>query len=175
MKSRSGFTIVELLIVIVVIGILAALVISTFSQAQVRARNAAKHNELKAWHKIFEVYKAQKGYYPDLTNGGYCLGADFPLGGGGVARCRDYGGTGTSSYPQSASAGLMSELASVASLPTSSKHPVRGTVGPYTDYTSAIINLVMVIEGQSSDCPDGTLYAWDDGAGRLLCKITLTR
>lgn len=73
---RAGFTIVELLIVIVVIGILAALVISTFSGAQVRAENTKTIEALKSYVKAIALYAADNGAYPS-TNAYPCLG-DYP-------------------------------------------------------------------------------------------------
>jgi prepilin-type N-terminal cleavage/methylation domain-containing protein len=67
-RKESGFTIVELLIVIVVIGILAALVITTFSGIQKKARDTERTTDIKALHGQIEAYYAQNGYYPDLTN-----------------------------------------------------------------------------------------------------------
>ena len=67
-KKQEGFTIVELLIVIVVIGILAALVITTFTGIQQRARNTERETDIKAMHNIVEAYYAQNGYYPTLAN-----------------------------------------------------------------------------------------------------------
>ncbi|RYD50380.1 MAG: prepilin-type N-terminal cleavage/methylation domain-containing protein, partial [Sphingobacteriales bacterium] len=96
--SNRGFTIVELLIVIVVIGILAAISIVAFNGIQTRAQNTQKFNELKNWQRIFESYRSLKGNYPDGADGQtYCLGRGFPMGGGSVRRCRDYSGTGTTS------------------------------------------------------------------------------
>jgi prepilin-type N-terminal cleavage/methylation domain-containing protein len=57
-----GFTIVELLIVIVVIGILAALVLNTFSGVQTRARATAVAQGIKAAEKSFNGYMAGEGY-----------------------------------------------------------------------------------------------------------------
>ena len=65
--KQQGFTIVELLIVIVVIGILAALVITTFTGIQQRARNTERETDIKALHGQVEAYYAQNGYYPTLT------------------------------------------------------------------------------------------------------------
>lgn len=67
--SQSGFTIVELLIVIVVIGILAALVIVTFSGIQQKARDTKRQTDVKAMHSQLEAFFAQNG-------GGYPILAD---------------------------------------------------------------------------------------------------
>lgn len=68
LKRQEGFTIVELLIVIVVIGILAALVITTFSGIQQRARNTERETDLKAVQGQLEAYYADNGRYPTLAN-----------------------------------------------------------------------------------------------------------
>jgi len=67
-NKQSGFTIVELLIVIVVIGILAGLVITTFSGIQQKARDTERETDIKAMHGQVEAFWAQKGYYPSLTD-----------------------------------------------------------------------------------------------------------
>ena len=66
-KSR-GFTIVELLIVIVVIGILAALVVVTYNGIQQKARDTERKTDIKALHGQLEAYQAQNGKYPTLAN-----------------------------------------------------------------------------------------------------------
>lgn len=67
-KKQRGFTIVELLIVIVVIGILAALVITTFSGIQQKGRDTERQTDIKALHGQLEAYSAQNGRYPTLAN-----------------------------------------------------------------------------------------------------------
>src|SRR3989344_151464 len=66
--KQQGFTIVELLIVIVVIGILATLVITTFTGIQQKARNTKRQTDINTLHSQVEAYYAQKGRYPTLTN-----------------------------------------------------------------------------------------------------------
>lgn len=66
-RKQSGFTIVELLIVIIVIGILAALVLVTFTGVQQKARNTERQTDVKAVASHLEVYNAQNGYYPTET------------------------------------------------------------------------------------------------------------
>lgn len=67
-RKESGFTIVELLIVIVVIGILAALVITTFSGIQRKARDSERQTDINAIHGQVEAYYAQNGKYPTGAN-----------------------------------------------------------------------------------------------------------
>src|SRR6267154_1824364 len=63
-RKQSGFTIVEILIVIIVIGILAALVLVTFTGVQQKARNTERQTDVKAVASHLEVYNAQNGFYP---------------------------------------------------------------------------------------------------------------
>jgi prepilin-type N-terminal cleavage/methylation domain-containing protein len=68
LKNKSkGFTIVELLIVIVVIGILATLVIVTFTGIQQKARNSQRETDINALDSHIEAYYAQTGNYPTLA------------------------------------------------------------------------------------------------------------
>lgn len=74
-QKQSGFTIVELLIVIVVIGILAAITIVAYNGFQQRARNAQVSTGVNAYVKAIESYRVVKGEYPSASG---CLGANYP-------------------------------------------------------------------------------------------------
>lgn len=67
-QKQSGFTIVELLIVIVIIGILAGLVITTFVGIQSRARDSERQTDINAIQKQVEAYYAVIGAYPTVTD-----------------------------------------------------------------------------------------------------------
>ena len=67
-RKQSGFTIVELLIVIVVIGILAAIVITTFTGVQKKGRDADRKSDINAIYSQVEVYFAQNSKYPTVAN-----------------------------------------------------------------------------------------------------------
>ena len=67
-RTGRGFTIVELLIVIVVIGILAALVIVTYAGIQKRARDTERKTDVKGIQGQLEAYWADNAKYPTLAN-----------------------------------------------------------------------------------------------------------
>jgi prepilin-type N-terminal cleavage/methylation domain-containing protein len=66
-KNYKGFTIVELLIVIVVIGILAALVLNSFRGVQERARDTKRRTDVNSQASQLEVYYTDNGGYPIFT------------------------------------------------------------------------------------------------------------
>ncbi len=61
---KSGFTIVELLIVVVVIGVLAAIVIVAYSGIQARARDARRLADIQTVSKALQLYYIDNGSYP---------------------------------------------------------------------------------------------------------------
>ena len=63
-SKQKGFTIVELLIVIVVIGILAAITIVAYNGIQNRARDTSVRSDLANLAKQFELYNVDNGRYP---------------------------------------------------------------------------------------------------------------
>ncbi|MBC7459380.1 prepilin-type N-terminal cleavage/methylation domain-containing protein [Candidatus Saccharibacteria bacterium] len=65
---KQGFTIVELLIVIVVIGILAAITIVTFNGVQNNAKFAREKADMNAINKVILLYYADNGFYPVKTS-----------------------------------------------------------------------------------------------------------
>jgi prepilin-type N-terminal cleavage/methylation domain-containing protein len=85
MKQQAGFTIVELLIVIVVIGILAAITIVAFNGVQERAQSTAIISQAKAYVKGLKLMEADIGrptasscIAPSSTiTGGVCPSSDL--------------------------------------------------------------------------------------------------
>lgn len=64
MKSRSGFTIVELLIVIVVIAILAAISIVAYNGIQSRGKDSQTDTAVSQFKKALELYRVDESVYP---------------------------------------------------------------------------------------------------------------
>lgn len=63
-KKQLGFTLVELLIVVAVIGILSALLTANFIGVRQRARDAQRKADLKQMQSSLELYRADQGAYP---------------------------------------------------------------------------------------------------------------
>lgn len=63
-KHQPGFTIVELLVVIVVIGILAAITVVSYNSIQNRGYDTSVQNDLKNIAKQLELYNAEKYVFP---------------------------------------------------------------------------------------------------------------
>ncbi len=62
MRTRNGgFTLVEILIVVVILGILAAIVIPQFTQASTEARESSLASNLQTIRSQIELYKIQHG------------------------------------------------------------------------------------------------------------------
>lgn len=65
--TKKGFTLIELLVVIAIIGILATLIVASFSSAQQRSRDARRKSDLDAVKKALELAKADStggAFYP---------------------------------------------------------------------------------------------------------------
>jgi type II secretion system protein G len=74
--KNPGFTIVELLIVVVVIGILAAIVIVAYNGIQTTARDNVRKADLKTLATAIESYYAVNGNYP--MSSGWCTQISHP-------------------------------------------------------------------------------------------------
>lgn len=199
-NRRDGFTIVELLIVIVVIAILATITVVSYNGITASARVSSALSSVSSYEKALKLYLAEYGNYPEFW-GAVCLGEGYAD--------RDDDGTGdcgASDYPATENASFNTELRKViSSLPPISTHPVRSPfasdvtwVGAYimrwddVIYEGATAPYVLsyVLEGGNTSCrneatmetvPDQswpitrkstTGYSWSDGI-TTECRISL--
>jgi type IV pilus assembly protein PilA len=66
-RKDHGFTIVELLVVIAVIGILAAITLVSYIGVTAKANTAKAQSNAQAAQSIVETYYAEMGYYPGIN------------------------------------------------------------------------------------------------------------
>jgi len=64
MQAKRGFTLVEILIVVVILGILAAIVIPQFTQASTEAKQNSLCSDLQTLRSQIELYKVQHNDNP---------------------------------------------------------------------------------------------------------------
>ncbi len=89
--TRKGFTLVEILIVVIILGILAAIVIPQFSNASQDARRSSLQSTVQTLRSQIELYKLQHGdAIPDVIT------AWDPL-----TKVSTYGGVNFGPYMQS--------------------------------------------------------------------------
>ncbi len=92
MKAKSGFTLVEILIVVVILGILAAIVIPQFTEASTEARTSSLCTDLQTMRSQIELYKVQ--HADDLPGSGEASLVDALIGQTDI-----YGAVGTDFGP----------------------------------------------------------------------------
>jgi prepilin-type N-terminal cleavage/methylation domain-containing protein len=166
-KRRQGFTIVELLIVIVVIGILAAIVIVAYQGAQQRADNSRIMGAVRQYQKAFLAYAIDhQGSWP--TGSFACLGNGYPSN-----QCWN-GPSGTFAVDAATDANLVPYIGSNKPIPSTKVLQITGL----PDYRLGILfnptqsKLVYYLEGGGQTCLDGWAGATEMQGTQ--CAIVLT-
>lgn len=164
----TGFTIVELLIVIVVIGILAAITIVAFNGIQQRARNTQTINGATAYHKAILQYATLTNSYP--TEDG-CLGAGYP------SNVCWRTGSSTAAAVSSALDGQLNTALPTASKPTLATSLLPFTIGA-TNYeragarwVTAERRLIYYLQGTSQQCSISGAVGANEGGVVTQCNI----
>lgn len=156
--KHTGFTIVELLIVIVVIAILAAITIVAYTGVQEGAKNAAINDAAAKSKRMIEAYIAANGSYPYMGENEYvCITTD--------TTCR------RNSSPMGVTPAFDTAMATIGSLPRSAPlvSSVRGGV-TYNYMSTRTVDGVSLpailsyyIYGPNGDCGVPVLTS-DNGA-----------
>lgn len=63
-SQTNGLTLIEILVVLAIIGVLAAVVTASFSQSRAQARDKVRMTSLKELQLAIEQFRAQNGVYP---------------------------------------------------------------------------------------------------------------
>ena len=77
-QGRRGFTLVEIMIVVAIIGLLASLALPAFQQARLNSQATAIANDFRVFSAAFEQYVMSSGNYPppDWAQGAYPVGME---------------------------------------------------------------------------------------------------
>lgn len=183
-KTKSGFTIVELLIVIVVIGVLAAITVVAFNGVQQRAKNVARDAVASQMLKIVNAYVAINGKTslkdalpttdPTFLNAFACVGNGF-VDANADSRPDCFSYTPTQTQAVSSNATIDAALSSVGIsgsgvYPTLDIGGIYTTNGAWLDHNSSttVINNEAAplifgywIAGANQKCSIGTQYRYD--------------
>lgn len=167
LKPVKGFTIVELLIVIVVIAILAVIVTVAYQGIQQKADNSRIMEAVRFYQKAVTAYMADhQGALP--TGGWVCLGSGYPNN-----QCWN-GPSGTFSVDATTDANLAPYVGGQKPIPSTKVLQITG--GP--DYRLGILlnasqsMLVYYLEGGGQTCLDN--YGGATEMQGTQCHITLT-
>ena len=104
MRANRGFTLVEILIVVVILGILAAIVIPQFTQASTEAKESRLASDLQMLRSQIELYKIQHSDTPPAI-------AAFAAGGAMIVAAGGFG-----PYMQTVPTNPFNDLATVTAV-----------------------------------------------------------
>jgi type II secretory pathway pseudopilin PulG len=197
-RSKAGFTIVEVIAMILVVTVLVLITVLAWSSTRTWSHNKTRENEVQQWTSSFDLYKSKFAYYPGMPTGAdgtyyYCLGTFTTTN----SKCGEYT-SGTATKVRAAigpdangvvAASIQTELAKVGNVPVNSASAIDGLyIGPYVFFTKSTnggtgaITITADIIGifQASSCPADTtsvaspVMAGPPATGVISCKTTRT-
>ena len=68
-NKQSGFTLIEIMVVVVIIGILASVVVPRIMDNPDKARTAKAKNDIRALESALDIYRLDNFVYPNTDQG----------------------------------------------------------------------------------------------------------
>ncbi|TAL05493.1 MAG: type II secretion system protein GspG [Verrucomicrobia bacterium] len=72
-RHARGFTLIELMLVLVILGVLAAIVVPKFAGTGERAKQTAARTQIGAFSTALSAFEVDNGYYPRGKDGLFAL------------------------------------------------------------------------------------------------------
>ena len=69
MRRRSGFTLIEIMVVVVILGLLAALVVPRIGPQVAEAQRTTAQTQIRSLEDALEMYRLHNGFYPSTQQG----------------------------------------------------------------------------------------------------------
>ena len=127
-RSRKGFTLVEILIVVIILGILAAIVIPQFTSASEDARKNSTSSLLQTIRSQIELYKLQHGdKWPTTTGTAAAASWDWT----GLTSTTTYGGQTFGPYMQQVPKNPFNNRSAVEAAPSATAGFVFDATGKF--------------------------------------------
>ena len=157
-RLHSGFTLLEILVVMVIIGILATIGLRSFGSSQVKARDAKRKSDMHNIATALEVYHNDKGQYP-VGNNGVMMGCGI-----GAAEACTWGEIWQEDFATASDTIYMVKL------------PADPAGGASYYYVSAVPNKTYRLYATLENGLDGDINAADSGlqCGAVECNYVVT-
>lgn len=163
MEQSRGFTLIEILVVIAIIGVLSSVVLSSLNSARERSHNTAYITQIREYQKALALHFSVNGSYPGSGSWG-CIGTGFP---GGI--CWDSSGYNESNSTSVAFRAAVGPYIDETQIPG----PADRTYGPMYRTNGSGYDLIVMLEGEVT-CPIGTKQTSSSytNAGVTRCNVT---
>lgn len=164
--KHRGFTLVELLIVIVIIGILASITSVAYNGITEQARNTATVSLARQYYTILKIANVQGSVtFPAGTIGRFCLSDETPVV-DGTHECGEVNGTKPATYSQT----LIDQLKQVSStLPAASPDTMYSPTiyyGPTVEFADTWLD-------QNGNPVTSILHYWLEGNAKNCVMPTI--
>ncbi len=169
-NKHSGFTIVELLIVVVVIGILAAIVTVAYTGITTQAKNAKTLAAVNSWAAAIQLYRAENGSFPTQQS---CFGSLTTYDGTGYCWDGTYWNVKTAFLNQMAPY-IGNTYPEPDTTSVNSSYPQRR--GAFYYIPSATVHLIRAFFLDTNTCPSssaGSLYSTTAQGSNVYCQYQL--
>jgi general secretion pathway protein G len=71
MKKKSGFTLLEVLVAAVIVIVLTAAGVTSYTNVSRKSRDARRSSDFEQIRSALEMYRSDNGYYPNIAGGSW--------------------------------------------------------------------------------------------------------